>query len=650
MNTRKNRHRGPSQNPGNVDNGLADIEVPILDYVIPAIPDGYIPHQHLDTDLEVVIPKRWSDPAVEGQFDLLRIRWLRSGSEGRPPFEKRYNGPVLESMFPLHITISRDYLEADGSVELGYRLTDETGMSDDSVPRPLILDRTPPNNNVAPRKPDFLVSLIDETYADDHSTVDVAVHFYNGRRGFDRVYYWISDKSPAPSAPPDGFLELPFEDSDSTLKVPVDLFRLYPNGVQYLHIRLQDRSGNRGPASDQAQIQVLLTGGPGELKTPVIPAMANGLINRHDARIGVVAKLQYDNWKSGDMAQLYWANSLMFEEPVTQVPYDMRVSWRTLVERGLGPDSGLASYTIKRNGSSVPTLPSASAVIRWNFKIAGPDHRNAPQLLNPDLAKVTIYGEGSKTPNHIDIRDKDKRIYASVVLYENPEDGEVFDLYWGDFPSMDKSIASYTVDTSNGDAAGKVIELSNIRWGDIVAKGNHDKMPVYYTTYNGVNEQLSSFTEVFVDIVEPLLLEVVEFLSADDLMFINCLSDPKMWDHIPMAIPKQDGLKGGDVVVLYYQGYEEFGGLNPILGTDDELRHLLSDDEAKNGYVFKQYNYAEKIKPVRSPDSHSAGSSISAEYTVFRNNKIVGGSKKIRYVKIYQRYVGGGNYCGPDDE
>lgn len=627
---------------------LVDIEVPILDDANPPIPEGYIPHQYLDTDLVVRIPQLWDDAAQAGEFNIVEIVWSRSGGEGVPPFKERWDGPITKP-FPFSVTVPRDYLENDGTVRLAYRITDETGIPTTSDFRTLVIDRTPPNNNVTPPTPAFPVGTIDEDYAARHRTVDLVLSAYLGRRAYDRVYYYISDQSPPPDSAPSGYVEFPDENSPLVIPILVDLFRLYRNGTQYVHLRLQDRSGNRGPRSDQSPVEVRLKEAPSDLKPLVIPAMASGLINRHDARIGVVANVQYDNWNARDLVTIRWGSTLLDAQEVTEMPFGAGIPWSKLIAMGMGFAEGSATYTITRYGSNTPTLPSPPTLIRWDFRVAGQDHINAPALLNLDLPTVTVFGEGSKTDNHIDIRDKDQRVYASVLLYHQPRNGEVLELFWGGFPSMDKPVASYIVDTGSGDAEGVRVTFSDIPWQVIVDAGNDEKLRVYYSTFNGVNEQLSNFTEVMVDVVPPQVLRRVEFPSANSNMFIGCDANPAMWDHIPVQILPETVFRKDDDLVVEWQGYEEFaGGGQAITSTADTLTHRLTEEEAKKAYTFEQRNYDEKIKPIKSPDPQSPGSSVSVIYTLWRKNRVIG-SSRLRYAKIDRKRVGN-IYCGPNGD
>jgi hypothetical protein len=281
---------------------------------------------------------------------------------------------------------------------------------------------------------------------------------------------------------------------------------------------------------------------------------------------------------------------------------------------------------------------------RWNFNTAGDPNPEAPALLNRTYHKATLFGEGSQTENYIDLRDKDARIYARVELYNSPLTGELLELYLGEFPDTSKPVASYVVNTAAGDTGGKLIQFSDISWAVFEGLASHDKLAVFYTAYNGVNEQLANFSEAILDITPPVNLANVEFPSANINNFINCLSEPRMWDFIPLKVPRNAIMKPGDKLILSWHGYEEFAGTRPIAGTGDVLERILSHEDASNGYVFRQDNYEEKIQPIKSPDPQSPGSSASVEYTLMRGSRVLGRSR-VRYVKIDRRR--GSLWCGP---
>ncbi len=234
--------------------GLADLEIPVLDYAEPPILDGYVPHEHLMTDLVVVIPELWPDAAPDSSaYDILTLNWSRYGAQSVPPYRKRLDGPI-DLEFPFRIPISRDYL-VDGRIELFYSIEDHTGTVSPSDIRILYIDTLPPNNNVAAPAPGLPTGLINESYLSTHSTVDIVVPAYNGRRAFDRVYYYVSIVSPPPDSAPDGYVEFPFEDTPLIVPIPGVMFRKFPNGTQYVHIKLEDRSGNdNSPNSLKAEL------------------------------------------------------------------------------------------------------------------------------------------------------------------------------------------------------------------------------------------------------------------------------------------------------------------------------------------------------------------------------------------------------------
>ncbi len=623
--------------------GLADLEIPVLDYVEPPILDGYVPHEHLMTDLVVVIPELWPDAAPDSSaYDILTLNWSRDGAQGVPPYRKRLDGPI-DLEFPFRIPISRDYL-VDGRIELFYSIEDHTGTVSPSDIRILYIDTLPPNNNVAAPAPGLPTGLINESYLSTHSTVDIVVPAYNGRRAFDRVYYYVSIVSPPPDSAPDGYVEFPFEDTPLIVPIPGVMFRKFPNGTQYVHIKLEDRSGNRGPRSTQEPVLVDLIPSPIGLKAPVIPAMLDGLINLNDARSGVTVRVEYDNWEVNDFIHLRWGKTLITPHRVSQSSTTITIPWSVLIASGEGPGSDFAVYHVTRGPEGPPSPPSPGTLCRWNFNTAGDPNPEAPALLNRTYHKATLFGEGSQTENYIDLRDKDARIYARVELYNSPLTGELLELYLGEFPDTSKPVASYVVNTAAGDTGGKLIQFSDIPWAVFEGLASHDKLAVFYTAYNGVNEQLANFSEAILDITPPVNLANVEFPSANINNFINCLSEPRMWDFIPLKVPRNAIMKPGDKLILSWHGYEEFAGTRPIAGTGDVLERILSHEDASNGYVFRQDNYEEKVQPIKSPDPQSPGSSASVEYTLMRGSRVLGRSR-VRYVKIDRRK--GSLWCGP---
>ena len=118
-----------------------------------------------------------------------------------------------------------------------------------------------------------------------------------------------------------------------------------------------------------------------------------------------------------------------------------------------------------------------------------------------------------------------------------------------------------------GDEEGSIVEFSDIPWSVIMGAGNDDRMPVYYTTSNGVNEQLANFTSVTVAVVPILSLTQVRFPSATPDVWVNCQTVPPMWDHIPVEIAANTQFREGDAVTLSWQGYEGFF-TGPIEGTE----------------------------------------------------------------------------------
>ena len=636
--------------------GLADLVVPILDCVVPPILHGFIPHEHLINDLVVWVPELWPDAAPdESAFDILTLEFVRNGLPAIPPYRKRLDGPInLE--FPFPITIPRHYLQ-DGRIEIRYVIEDHTGVKSPSDYRILTIDTTPPNGGVQAPSVGLPTGLVDEAYLAAHTTVDVVVPHYNDRQSFDRVYYFVTDKTPPDDSAADGFEDFPFIDTPVVVPIPGRMFRKFPNGTQYIHIRLADLSGNRGPRSDQSAISVNLAASPIRLKAPVFPSMMDGRINLADARAGVTARVEYDHWQIDDYIHLRFANTWVAPYRVTQSVSDVPVPWDVLIAAGEGPGSDFASYHVTRGLAGDASPPSPSTVIRWNYTTAGDPNRDAPAFVNRDYAKAILYGEGSQTDNYLDLRDEDKRIYARVELYNQPITGEVLELYFDNFPHVGTAVASYTVDTASGDVWGKTIEFSDIPWSAIKALGGVDEITMFYTTFNGVNEQSSTATPVILDVVPPILADRADFISANPDYWLNCESLPPMWDHVPIKVPYHSTFKKDDVIIMDWTGYTELGGGgNVIPETKDTLMKTLTQadiDAAEAdhalGYVLRQDKYETKIKPIKSPLANSPGSSAIAVYVVKRGERVIATSRE-RPVKIDRKRTGTVNWCGPDGD
>ena len=640
--------------PRKNSSGLTDLVIPILDCVDPPILHGFIPHEHLNYDLVVWIQELWPDAAPDNStYDILTLEFIRDGAPTVPPYRQRLYGPI-NLKFPFPITIPRYYLQ-DARVEIRYVIEDHVGVISPSDSRIVTIDTKPPNGGVQAPSVGLPTGLVNEAYLEKHKTVDVIVPHYNDRQSWDRVLYHVSNKSPPDDSAADGFVDFPYMDTPVVVPIPGRMFRKFENGTQYIHIRLADLSGNVGPRSDQSPIQVDLAASPIRLKAPHFSSMLNGRINLADARAGVTARVEYDGWTEGHYIHLKFANTWVTPYRVTQSVSEVPIGWEDLIAAGEGPGNGFASYHVTQGLEGEPSPPSPSSVIRWNYTTAGDPNRDAPALINRDYAKAILYGEGSQTDNYLDLRDKDKRIYARVALYNLPINGELLELYFDDYPHAGTAVARYTVNTAAGDAGGRVVEFSDIPWSAIEALGGVGEVTMFYSAFNGENEQLSGATDVVLDIVPPIMADRADFISATVDYWLNCKLLIPMWDHVPIKVPYNPIFRMDDEIIMDWVGYTELGGGGDVIPqTKDTLTKTLTktDIEAAEanhdlGYVLKQDKYEAKIKPIKSPVPNSTGSSAVAVYVVKRGDRIIATSRE-RPVKIDRKIVGTVLWCGPD--
>jgi hypothetical protein len=251
------------------------------------------------------------------------------------------------------------------------------------------------------------------------------------------------------------------------------------------------------------------------------------------------------------------------------------VPWNVLVAQGLGPAVVKVGYNFIRSGSS---RASEEADFNVDFTLAGQDHPNAPALLNPLLPLIDIVG-GSGVPNVLLAGDRTSPVTPKLRLYQAPNPGEVLELYWGQYSA---AVATYTVQA--GDAEGAEVSFSDVPWSVIDTEPNNARLPVYYTTSNGVNEQQSEHTYVLVQIATIDDLPEPIFEDMDDFGYIQCESKP--WDGIRVRINFDSGhFATGDEIKVFWQGYRTFNSSDPIGETYGEFSRVIDAGHIRDGFM-----------------------------------------------------------------
>lgn len=124
--------------------------------------------------------------------------------------------------------------------------------------------------------------------------------------------------------------------------------------------------------------------------------------------------------------------------------------------------------------------------------------------------------------------------------------------------------------------------------------------------------------------------------------YLNCDTDPPLWEGVRVSVPPLSGFKAGDRVELLWRGYPSLNGSNVeyVRARKKSIRFPLSENDIKDGYSLVIEPYDVHIKPMVK------NSSALVQYRVFRGRRLIGVSK-IRVVKIDRIITGEELPCGP---
>lgn len=159
------------------------------------------------------------------------------------------------------------------------------------------------------------------------------------------------------------------------------------------------------------------------------------------------------------------------------------------------------------------------------------------------------------------------------------------------------------------------------------------------------NEDTSSPQVFIVKRPTPVNLAEPEFPSATLWGYLNCSSQPKLWESVLVHVPAQPGrFAKDDECILNWEGFTSLNGLGPIGGTALRLTKLLTQEEATStqgfDFVLGSDKYEQYIKPMER------NASALASYTLYRNSGPLGKSPP-GLVKIDRIIPGEVLPCGP---
>ncbi|RRV07564.1 hypothetical protein EGJ27_10825 [Pseudomonas sp. v388] len=510
--------------------------------------------------------------------------------------------------------IGADVIQEEREYLLTYRHVNLTGNTDYSHALPLYVDHTPPNDNLVGDAPGLPQEIINNgltlAYLDTHPTVDITVPRSSDILAGDQLrVYWgpvgsnprqdpsvpvatrtLTEAEAAPGAP------------DPVVGISSDTIKTLQDGQIAIVYRYVDRTGNLGQPSQWTEIFVDLDLLPAKLPAPEVPLASDGLIDRADAREGVYVVIPapgYENQQpTKDKIEVVWEGVSVPPVGISTFPMEIFVDWPTLSAGGaVTKRTFKVSYNVVRGPARTP---SAQIDITVDFTVAGIDPPPDPDPTGPDpvndLLPLVVVKSREVPPVDNVLGPADKGRDATAEIPSNPVIAtQKLRLYWGALTPFVDEVEITTEQPSDP-------ITFTIPWAKIQEGGYDEKLPVYYSTWNGVNEQESRRTEVDVRIVDMIGLKDVEFPdrwmeSTLPYPVINCCSLP--WEGIRVQIVGDPAnYQSGDTLTVSWMAYEDMESTVPIPGTEYEFAPVtLDDDTVANGFLVT-VPYEDHIEPV----------------------------------------------------
>lgn len=563
-----------------------------------------------NAELAIIISPWLNLPAPSDGQDNLNVFHTIGAFE-----EEIYAGTFDQSNasdLPLRVVLDKTAAEygADGTHSFYYEITsfyDQQTYRSDSVT--LIFDRIAPNNGQAPEA----VPAVPEVTDGNVASVGILLPDYPDRAGKDVVYFYWLDSVPenVEGVAPAGHAEVTA--ANQRLSVPETLIKAGGDGEWFVVYVLIDKAGNIGHVSKPTAAVVALGAMPANLKDPLVPLAADGMVDRLDAMLGVQVQVpEFDNWKATDEVSVAWGNSPLGRRTIGQgqtFPLFFNVSLEVLRREYGTPAQGTREITVEyevlRGGKP---RGDRNTTVDVNFETFGPVDPGTdpdphwPDPVNPLLPLCTVYGEGSSQPNVLLPSHDGKDATLHVKLYEGLAENDLMDFFWEGTLIAE---ASYTVKaTDNKDDP----LVRTIPWRYIHATGN-GAMDVHYqlTRVDVPNKPTSADQRVAVSaiVVHP---DEPEFQGINNVGWLACqaLVDPDN-PQLPPAVRvkigdlDQYGLKDGDKVTLNWKLLHAQTGNEEVLDWQQEV--TLGTQYPVSGFIWRVEPYEDYILPLYDFDA-----------------------------------------------
>ncbi|MFJ4143765.1 hypothetical protein [Pseudomonas sp. NPDC089734] len=594
-------------NPSEAD----ELVPPVVDAILPGSPDGLLPVAALQADLDIKIPY-WGVPLVGTQYADVTLSLIDSQDQIVYSNIKRFNAPLTGADFPLQHDLPQGNIPHEGTFTLEYLVALSVGNENNSDPRTIVIDRTPPYYNPNPELalPAALVApstvITDATFSGGVTEFVCTLPEYADINPEDRVVvFWGPGLPDTPDTPNPVFGPVTIP-ADRKIPIPKAYIETLPNGTTYAVYWLVDKAGNWSSISKPLQVDVQLGALPADLKDPQVPL--GPLVDLADAHMTVEVLIPAFSNPADSFIAVKWGATPLGEVAPGSTSRDtyIPVPWSVLKAEytgGPGEEDVRVSYQVRRGTLLFPQA-ALYVDIEVDFSTIGPGNPNEPDPVNPNLDQIHLTGAAGGQ-DVLTPQDAGKDIVATVALYDPVLPTEVLELYWG---TQETPVDDFTV---VNERPGDLIDFT-IPWTAIEPQANNPALPMYYTinSADGNNPQQSPDTPVEVNVL-VLGFDPVSFpdVYEDDLgnRTLSCESlysedydNPTAKFGFRVAVPGDRDLKVGDVVTAVWQGYE-LDETTTIPGTRFTHTHpALTQEEVTNGFTFLVEPYADHILPIET--------------------------------------------------
>lgn len=167
---------------------------------------------------------------------------------------------------------------------------------------------------------------------------------------------------------------------------------------------------------------------------------------------------------------------------------------------------------------------------------------------------------------------------------------------------------------------------------------------LWYVQFNTADNPAPSFRRTLTIDHSPIIKDLPEagFPDANGWGYINCQTDPPMWDGIKVKIPPLKGFEVGDRCEIVWRAYISPNGSSiQFRRAYKKIERLaISDQDIKEGFVVVIEPYDVHIKPMEDK------ASALVNYIMYRGSKKLGQSTTA--LLRVDRVIPGNGLCGPE--